>query len=53
MIIEGNAVFMGQPLLRFQKDMFSQLRFSDVEYGAKRKQTNREIFLAEMESMLP
>ncbi|CAM8624825.1 hypothetical protein MCEMIE11_00272 [Burkholderiales bacterium] len=31
----------------------SQLSFSDVEYGAKRKKTKREIFLAEMESVVP
>jgi len=31
----------------------SQLSFSDVEYGAKRKKTKREIFLAEMDSLVP
>jgi len=31
----------------------SQLSFSDVEYGAKRKKTKREIFLAEMDSVVP
>ncbi len=31
----------------------SQISFSDVEYGAKRKQTRREIFLAEMDAVTP
>jgi transposase, IS5 family len=31
----------------------SQISFSDVEYGAKRKQTRREIFLAEMDAVIP
>ena len=30
----------------------SQISFSDVEYGAKRKRTRREIFLAEMNSVI-
>jgi transposase, IS5 family len=53
MIIERNAVFMVQTVLRFQGDVMSQLSFSDVEYGAKRKKTKREIFLAEMDSVVP
>ena len=53
MIIERNVVFMVQPVLRFQGDVMSQLSFSDVEYGAKRKKTKREIFLAEMDSVVP
>lgn len=31
----------------------NQLSFSDVEYGAKRKKTKREIFLTEMDSVVP
>jgi len=31
----------------------SNLCFSDVEYGTKRKKIKREIFLAEMESVVP
>ena len=31
----------------------SQLSFSDVEYGAKRKKTKREIFLSEMDAVVP
>jgi len=31
----------------------TQLTFSDLEYGAKRKQTRREKFLAEMEKVIP
>ncbi len=31
----------------------SQISFSDVEYGSKRKQTRREIFLAEMDAVIP
>jgi len=31
----------------------SQLSFSKVEYGAKRKKTKWEIFLAEMDSVVP
>ena len=53
MIIERNVVFMVQSVLRFQGDVMSQLSFSDVEYGAKRKKTKREIFLAEMDSVVP
>ena len=30
----------------------TQLTFSDLEYGAKRKQTRREKFLAEMEKVI-
>jgi IS5 family transposase len=30
-----------------------QLSFSDAEYGGKRKQTRREVFLAEMERAVP
>lgn len=29
----------------------TQMTFSDVEYAGKRKQTRREIFLAEMEQV--
>jgi hypothetical protein len=53
MIIEHNALGMVQPVLEFQGDMMSRFSFSDVEYGAKRKKTNREIFLTEMESVVP
>jgi len=53
MIIEHKALGMVQSVLRFQGDVMSQLSFSDVEYGAKRKKTKREIFLAEMESVVP
>ena len=53
MIIERNVVFMVQSVLRFQGGDMSQLSFSDVEYGAKRKKTKREIFLAEMDSVVP
>lgn len=31
----------------------SQMSFSDAEYGGKRKQTRREVFLAEMEQVVP
>ncbi|CAM5377211.1 hypothetical protein ECAE60S_01592 [Eoetvoesiella caeni] len=31
----------------------SQLSLSDVEIGAKRKQTRRAIFLGEMEAVIP
>lgn len=31
----------------------SQMSFSDFEYGAKRKQTRRERFLAEVEQVVP
>jgi len=31
----------------------SQLSFTDAEYGIKRKQTRREIFLAEMGRVVP
>jgi IS5 family transposase len=33
--------------------MMSQLSFSNVECGAKRKRTKRETFLAEMEAVVP
>ncbi len=33
--------------------MMSQLRFSDMEGQAKRKQTRREKFLADMDTLLP
>ena len=33
--------------------MMSQLSFSDAEGQAKRKQTRREKFLAEMDTLLP
>ena len=53
MIIERKAFGMVQSVLRFQGDVMSQLTFSDVEYGARRKKTKREIFLAEMDSVVP
>ena len=31
----------------------TQLTFSDAEYAGKRKQTRREVFLAEMERVVP
>jgi IS5 family transposase len=31
----------------------SQMSFGDAEYGAKRKKTRREVFLAEMEQVVP
>jgi IS5 family transposase len=31
----------------------TQMSFSDAEYAGKRKQTRREIFLAEMERVVP
>lgn len=31
----------------------SQLSFSDAEYAGKRKRTRREVFLAEMEKVVP
>jgi len=31
----------------------SQMSFSDAEYAGKRKKTRREIFLAEMEQVVP
>jgi hypothetical protein len=31
----------------------SQMSFSDVEFGAKRKQTRREKFLFEMDAVIP
>ena len=33
--------------------MVKQLSFSDAEYGGKRKQTRREVFLAEMDRAVP
>jgi len=30
-----------------------QLSFSDAEYGGKRKQTRRDVFLAEMDRAVP
>ena len=30
-----------------------QISFSDVEYGSKRKQTRRKIFLAGMDTVIP
>ena len=53
MIIERKAFGMVQSVLRFQGGDMSQLSFSDVEYWAKRKKTKREIFLAEMDSVVP
>jgi hypothetical protein len=53
MIIERNAVFIIHSALRFQGNVISQLSFSDEEYGVKRKKTKREIFLAEMELVVP
>ena len=53
MIIEHKALGMVQSVLEFHRDVMSQLSFSDVEYGAKRKKTKREIFLAEMDSVVP
>jgi IS5 family transposase len=53
MIIEHKALGMVQSVLGFQGDVMSQLSFSDVEFGAKRKKTKREIFLAEMDSVVP
>ena len=40
-------------VLRRHGDVMSQLSFSDVEYGVKRKKTKRGIFLAEMDSVVP
>ena len=48
MIIEHKALGMVPSVLGFQGGVMSQLSFSDVEYGAKRKKP-REIFLAEMD----
>ena len=31
----------------------TQLTFGDLDYGFKRKQTRREVFLAEMEQVVP
>lgn len=31
----------------------SQLSFSDAEFAGKRKQTRREVFLAEMDAVIP
>jgi hypothetical protein len=53
MIIEHKALGMVQSVLGFQGDVMSQLSFSDVEYGAKRKKTKREMFLAEMDYVVP
>ncbi len=33
--------------------MAGQLSFSNVEYGGKRKQTRREVFLGELELVVP
>jgi len=41
MIIEHKALGMVQSVLGFQGDVMSQLSFSDVEYGAKRKKTKK------------
>ena len=53
MIIEHKALGMVQSVLGFQGGVMSELNFSDMEYGAKRKKTKRDIFLPEMESMVP
>jgi len=34
-------------------DTMSQLSFSDAEYAGKRKKTRREVFLEEMEQVVP
>jgi IS5 family transposase len=34
-------------------DAMSQLSFSDAEYAGKRKKTRREVFLEEMEQVVP
>ena len=52
MIIEHKALGMVHSILGFQGDVMSQLIFADVEYGATRKKTKREIFLAEMDSVV-
>ena len=54
----ANGALVGQPLilksvLRSQRGLIGQLSFSDLEYGAKRKKATREIFLTEMESVVP
>lgn len=33
--------------------MMSQISFSDAEHAGKRKKTRREVFLAEMELVVP
>jgi IS5 family transposase len=53
MIIEHKALGMVRSVLGCQGDVMSQLSSSDVEYGAKCKKTKREIFLAEMDSVVP
>ena len=35
------------------RTIMTKLSFSDVEFGAKRKQTRRDKFLAEMDSVIP
>ena len=44
---------MAQSVLGSERDVMSQLSFSDVEFRAKRKKTKREIFLDEMDSVVP
>jgi hypothetical protein len=34
-------------------DRMNQLTFGDAEYRGKRKRTRREVFLAEMEQVIP
>ena len=53
MIIACNGVLMIQTAAGFQGDVMSQLSLSDVEHRAKRKKTKREIFLAEMDLVVP
>jgi len=40
-------------LLTFSITIMCQLNFSDVEFGAKRKQTWRDKLLAEMNEVIP
>jgi transposase, IS5 family len=53
MIIEHKSLGMVKSVLGFRGDVMSQLSFSDVEYGAKRKKTKREIFIAEICCVVP
>ena len=40
-------------IANFYLPIMSQLNFSDVEFGAKHKQTRRDIFLADMDKVVP
>jgi len=52
MIIERNVLFVVL-VLSFQDDVMSHLSLYDVKYEARREKTKREIFLAEIDLVVP